>query len=46
MKGPKAEEEIKTLRRQNPSLQIKTIPLRLPLTGDQRLIVVVKGSPS
>ncbi len=46
MKGPKAREEIAKLLEQYPSLEIKKHSLRLPLTGNERHIVLVKESPS
>ncbi len=46
MKGPKAQKEIDALLKEEPALSIEAHPLRLPLTGDRRTIVVVRESPS
>ena len=46
MKGPRVEEEIRALKAKEPDLELEVHRLRLPLTGDARSIVLVKGSPS
>ena len=50
LKGPKVIKEIQILRQKDPLLEIKAHPLRLPLLGEERIIVEVrtpiKGSPN
>ena len=46
MKGPKVEKEITALKAKEPGIELEVHRLRLPLSGDARSIVLVKGSPS
>ncbi len=46
LKGPRVGQEIASLKERFPSLEIESHRLQLPLTGDERHIVVVKGFPN